>query len=406
MMKSLRKCLALGLVASAIMSSQNSPSSPPVAPRVEHREVRHGATVIDDYFWLREKSNPKVVQYLEAENAYTAADDEGPAALQRRALQGDARPHQADRSDGAHAARRLPLLLAHRGRQAVSHPVPPQRQHGGAGGSPARPQRAGQGPASSSALGAFEVSDDQNLLAYTIDYHRLPPVLAASEGSAHRATAARHHRARHVASNGPRTTRRSSLSPRTPSPSAATSCGGTCWDGRSSSRSTTRRTNSTTSASARRATRSICFCRSRPRTPAKSATCARDQPQGQFRGLSAAREEAPLLRRSSRRPVLHSHQQDRQELLDGDRAGERSVSEELEGSSSRIATTSGIEDIDLFKDFAVSVEKSNALEPAARPRFQDRAVERCRLSGARLFRLSERHAGLRFARPTATATRA
>ena len=47
--------------------------APPVAPTVEHREVRHGATVIDNYFWLREKSNPKVVAYLEAENAYTKA---------------------------------------------------------------------------------------------------------------------------------------------------------------------------------------------------------------------------------------------------------------------------------------------------------------------------------------------
>ena len=48
-------------------------SAPPVAPHVEHREVRHGATVVDPYYWLREKSNPKVAQYLEAENAYTEA---------------------------------------------------------------------------------------------------------------------------------------------------------------------------------------------------------------------------------------------------------------------------------------------------------------------------------------------
>src|SRR5687768_2919836 len=47
--------------------------TPPAAPRVEHREVRHGATVIDPYFWLREKSNPKVVEYLNAENAHTEA---------------------------------------------------------------------------------------------------------------------------------------------------------------------------------------------------------------------------------------------------------------------------------------------------------------------------------------------
>jgi oligopeptidase B len=29
--------------------------------------------VADDYSWLREKSNPEVVRYLEAENAYTEA---------------------------------------------------------------------------------------------------------------------------------------------------------------------------------------------------------------------------------------------------------------------------------------------------------------------------------------------
>jgi oligopeptidase B len=46
---------------------------PPVASRIEHKEVRHGETVNDPYFWLREKSNPAVIKYLEAENAYTAA---------------------------------------------------------------------------------------------------------------------------------------------------------------------------------------------------------------------------------------------------------------------------------------------------------------------------------------------
>ncbi len=31
----------------------------PVAPRIGHDEVRHGATIVDNYYWLREKSNPK-----------------------------------------------------------------------------------------------------------------------------------------------------------------------------------------------------------------------------------------------------------------------------------------------------------------------------------------------------------
>ena len=47
--------------------------TPPAAKRIDHREVRHGATVVDPYYWLRDKSNPEVIQYLEAENAYTSA---------------------------------------------------------------------------------------------------------------------------------------------------------------------------------------------------------------------------------------------------------------------------------------------------------------------------------------------
>jgi oligopeptidase B len=44
---------------------------PPIAPRKEHTDVWHGQTFADPYFWLREKGSTDVVQYLEAENAYT-----------------------------------------------------------------------------------------------------------------------------------------------------------------------------------------------------------------------------------------------------------------------------------------------------------------------------------------------
>src|ERR1035438_1651308 len=65
----LRQFLLLGFLVTTAMRSQTP--TPPTAPRVEHRETRHGATAIDPYFWLREKSSPQVAQYLEAENAYT-----------------------------------------------------------------------------------------------------------------------------------------------------------------------------------------------------------------------------------------------------------------------------------------------------------------------------------------------
>ena len=47
-------------------------ASPPVASRVPKVIVQHGERRVDDYFWLREKKDPEVIKYLEAENAYTA----------------------------------------------------------------------------------------------------------------------------------------------------------------------------------------------------------------------------------------------------------------------------------------------------------------------------------------------
>ncbi len=47
--------------------------APPVAKPVPHAVALHGDTRVDPYAWLRDRSNPEVIRYLEAENAYTAA---------------------------------------------------------------------------------------------------------------------------------------------------------------------------------------------------------------------------------------------------------------------------------------------------------------------------------------------
>lgn len=44
---------------------------PPVAEKIPIKLTKHGDTRIDNYFWMKEKSNPKVLEYLRAENAYT-----------------------------------------------------------------------------------------------------------------------------------------------------------------------------------------------------------------------------------------------------------------------------------------------------------------------------------------------
>ena len=43
---------------------------PPRAPRRPHRHEKHGDVRVDDYHWLRERDNPEVREYLEAENAH------------------------------------------------------------------------------------------------------------------------------------------------------------------------------------------------------------------------------------------------------------------------------------------------------------------------------------------------
>ena len=45
--------------------------TPPVAKKVPKIDVLHGDARQDDYFWLREKDNPEVLAYLRDENAYT-----------------------------------------------------------------------------------------------------------------------------------------------------------------------------------------------------------------------------------------------------------------------------------------------------------------------------------------------
>ncbi len=66
--------LVLAVVCGAIMISC-SPRTPvaPTAEKMPHELELHGDVRVDDYYWLRERTNPEVLEYLEAENAYTSS---------------------------------------------------------------------------------------------------------------------------------------------------------------------------------------------------------------------------------------------------------------------------------------------------------------------------------------------
>jgi oligopeptidase B len=60
---------------------------PPVAQVDRRVSTVHGETRVDDYFWLRDRSDPGVIAYLEAENSYTNTVMRHTEALQERLYQ-------------------------------------------------------------------------------------------------------------------------------------------------------------------------------------------------------------------------------------------------------------------------------------------------------------------------------
>jgi oligopeptidase B len=56
----------------------------PIARREPTPTTRHGHTLDDDYRWMRDKDSAEVIEYLEAENAYTSAQMKGTEELQEK----------------------------------------------------------------------------------------------------------------------------------------------------------------------------------------------------------------------------------------------------------------------------------------------------------------------------------
>ena len=125
----------------------------------------HGRTRVDDYEWLRDKDDPEVTAYLEAENAYTQEQHRPPGRPAPGDLRRDQGPHPRDRPVGADPQPRLLVLRALLRGQGVRRQLPgpghrPRRLDPAAArrglrarpagaarrGGAARPQRARRGP--------------------------------------------------------------------------------------------------------------------------------------------------------------------------------------------------------------------------------------------------------------------
>jgi oligopeptidase B len=88
---SVRPALVLGLAAALVLAAVGCKSSgpapgsqPPKAQIIPKQLTIHGQTRVDNYYWLSERDNPKVLDYLKAENDYTLAVLKPAEALQEK----------------------------------------------------------------------------------------------------------------------------------------------------------------------------------------------------------------------------------------------------------------------------------------------------------------------------------
>jgi len=65
--------VAIVVVAGFSLSTLAGDVKRPVAKVIPQIDSIHGYERVDDYFWMRDKENPEVIQYLEDENAYTSS---------------------------------------------------------------------------------------------------------------------------------------------------------------------------------------------------------------------------------------------------------------------------------------------------------------------------------------------
>src|ERR1044072_5618962 len=72
---------------SEVIAQSNGGAGAPQPPMAEKKTKTtniHGVTLVDDYFWLREKTNPAVMSHLKAEDAYTETVLKPTAPLQEK----------------------------------------------------------------------------------------------------------------------------------------------------------------------------------------------------------------------------------------------------------------------------------------------------------------------------------
>jgi oligopeptidase B len=162
---------SLALVAVLGRAADDTSSAipaPPVAKKVPKSTEVNGRTLVDNYYWLRDKKNPEVKAYLEAENAYADAVMKPTEGLQKKLY--DEMLSRIKETDVEVPYKEGGYFYYLRTEAGKQYGIRCRKK-----GSMDAPEEIlldvnelAKGQKFMS-LGAFEVSDDGNLLAYTTD---------------------------------------------------------------------------------------------------------------------------------------------------------------------------------------------------------------------------------------------
>jgi oligopeptidase B len=160
--------LALLLVLAALSpSTVTAQDAPPAAMRRPRVDTLHGDVRVDDYFWLREKTNPEVISHLEAENAWTARGMRHTEGLQEQLYQ--EMLGRLKQTDMSVPVRKGKWEYSTRTAEGKNYPVFVRRRASGGDEQVVLDQNALAEGKRYHGLGGMDVSPDGNLLLYLED---------------------------------------------------------------------------------------------------------------------------------------------------------------------------------------------------------------------------------------------
>ena len=149
------------------LAEANAMHTPPLAAQKPHVHTEHGVERPDPFHWLRERENPEVTAYLEAENAYSAAQTAHLEGFRKHLF--DEMVGRIQETDLSVPVKDGPYWYYSRTEDGLDYPIRVRKLESMDAEEEQVLLDLNQLDHEYISLGAFSVSPDHNLLAYSLD---------------------------------------------------------------------------------------------------------------------------------------------------------------------------------------------------------------------------------------------